>query len=39
VLEKAMVQFGQIRKDPNVRLACQIQVLDDCQVETRCARK
>jgi ferredoxin len=36
VLEKAMVQFGQIRKDPTVRLACQIQVLDDCQVTTRC---
>ena len=35
-----MTQFGQIRKNPNVRLACQVQVLEDCQVTTRCkARK
>jgi ferredoxin len=36
LLEKAMTQFGQIRKNPNVRLACQVQVLEDCQVTTRC---
>lgn len=36
LLEKAMTQFGQIRKNPNVRLACQVQVLEDCQVVTRC---
>ncbi len=36
LLEKAMTRFGQIRKNPNVRLACQVQVLDDCQVVTRC---
>jgi ferredoxin len=37
LLEKAMTKFGQIRKNPNVRLACQVQVLDDCQVVTRCS--
>jgi ferredoxin len=36
LLEKAMTQFGQRRKNPNVRLACQVQVLDDCQIVTRC---
>lgn len=36
LLEKAMTRFGQIRKNPNVRLACQVQVLEDCQVVTRC---
>jgi ferredoxin len=36
LLEKAMTQFGQFHKNPNVRLACQVQVLDDCQVTTRC---
>ena len=36
LLEKAMTRFGQIHKNPNVRLACQVQVLEDCQVVTRC---
>jgi ferredoxin len=31
-----MTQFGQRRKNPNVRLACQVQVLEDCQVTTLC---
>jgi ferredoxin len=40
-LEKAMTQFGTFKKnrDPRVRLACQIQVYEDCQVETRCKRR
>lgn len=40
-LEKAMTQFGQWprRRNPNVRLACQMQVLEDCQVVTRCKPK
>jgi ferredoxin len=41
VLEKAMHQFGSfppvIKKgDPRDRLACQLIVLDDCEVTTRC---
>lgn len=36
LLEKAMTRFGQIHKNPNVRLACQVLVLEDCQVVTRC---
>jgi ferredoxin len=38
LLEKAMTRFGQFRKNrnPNVRLACQVLVLEDCQVVTRC---
>ncbi|HEX9057779.1 MAG TPA: hypothetical protein VF818_09630 [Ktedonobacterales bacterium] len=39
LLEKAMTKFGQRRKNPNVRLACQVQVLEDCQVKTRCRTK
>jgi ferredoxin len=38
-LEKAMTQVGQRRKNPNVRLACQVTVLEDCQVVTRCKAK
>jgi ferredoxin len=38
-MEKAMTQVGQRRKNPNVRLACQVTVLDDCQVVTRCKAK
>ena len=40
VLEKAMHQFGNFppgkKGDPRVRLACQLVVLDDCEVVTRC---
>ena len=38
MFEKAMHKFGQrrSRKNPNVRLACQVQVLEDCQVTTLC---
>jgi ferredoxin len=41
VLEKAMNQFGSLPKkgDPSVRLACQIEVLEDCEVRTRCKVK
>lgn len=41
VLEKAMTQFGQwpSRRNANVRLACQVQVLEDCQVTTLCKAK
>jgi ferredoxin len=37
-LENAMTQFGTFKKnrDPRVRLACQVQVLEDCEVTTRC---
>lgn len=38
-MEKAMTQVGQRRKNPNVRLACQVTVLEDCQVVTRCKAK
>ena len=33
-----MTQFGTFKKnrDPRVRLACQVQVLEDCEVTTRC---
>ncbi|HEX6121748.1 MAG TPA: hypothetical protein VFY89_01245 [Ktedonobacterales bacterium] len=39
-LEKAMTQFGTLKKnrDPRVRLACQVQVFEDCQVVTRCKK-
>jgi hypothetical protein len=41
VLEKAMHQFGSFppvikKEDPRVRLACQLIVLEDCEVTTRC---
>jgi ferredoxin len=38
LLETAMNQFGTMPKnrDPQTRLACQVQVLDDCEVVTRC---
>lgn len=38
-LEKAMTQFGYVRaknRDPRVRLACQVQVYEDCAVTTNC---
>ncbi len=37
-LEKAMTRFGTFKKnrDPRVRLACQVQIYEDCQVQTRC---
>jgi ferredoxin len=38
VLEKAMNNVGTRKKnrDPRVRLACQVQVWEDCEVVTRC---
>jgi ferredoxin len=38
LLETAMNQFGTMpaNRDPQTRLACQVQVLDDCEVVTRC---
>ena len=40
-LEQAMTQFGTLKKnrDPRVRLACQVQIFEDCQVVTRCKRR
>jgi ferredoxin len=38
-LENAMTRFGAFplrRVDPRVRLACQVEVLEDCEVRTRC---
>ena len=38
VLEKAMNNVGTFKKnrDPRTRLACQVQVFEDCEVVTRC---
>ena len=40
-LEKAMTNVGTLKKnrDPQVRLACQVQVFEDCEVRTRCKSK
>ena len=40
-LEKAMNNVGTRKKnrDPQVRLACQVQVFEDCEVRTRCKPK
>lgn len=40
-LESAMNTVGTRKKnrDPRVRLACQVQVFDDCEVVTRCKKK
>jgi len=40
-LEKAMTNIGTMKKnrDPQVRLACQVQVFEDCEVRTRCKPK
>lgn len=42
-LEGAMTQFGSFppgkKGDPSVRLACQVEVLEDCEVVTRCRNK
>ncbi len=37
-LEKLMTRFGSLPRkgDPRWRLACQIEVLEDCEVRTRC---
>ena len=37
-LEKLMTQFGSFPRkgDPRWRLACQIEVMEDCEVRTRC---
>ena len=37
-LENAMNQVGTRRKDrdPQIRLACQVQIYEDCEVHTRC---
>jgi ferredoxin len=37
-LENAMTRFGSFPRkgDPRVRLACQVEVLEDCKVRTRC---
>jgi ferredoxin len=38
-LENTMTRFTR-KHDPRVRLACQVEVLEDCEVRTRCkARK
>jgi ferredoxin len=41
VLEQAMTNIGTRKKnrDPRVRLACQVQVWEDCEVHTRCKPK
>lgn len=40
-LEKAMTQVGTMPKnrDPRVRLACQVQIFEDCEVVTRCKQR
>jgi ferredoxin len=40
-LEMAMNTIGTRKKnrDPQVRLACQVQVFEDCEVRTRCKTK
>lgn len=41
VLEKAMNNVGTFKKnrDPRTRLACQVQVFEDCEVVTRCKNR
>lgn len=41
VMEKAMNRIGTFKKnrDPQTRLACQVQVFEDCEVMTRCKAK
>lgn len=33
--------FGSVpkKRDPRIRLACQVQVMEDCEVRTRCKQK
>jgi ferredoxin len=40
-LESAMHTFGSLPRkgDPRVRLACQVVVMEDCEVTTRCRNK